>query len=197
MAQIIRKKKIISPTERKSSWRVLHSRFPRIATFAARRIRLRNAPGSAYANPSAYISGIVHSCPHLGYLNYICNAYRDAVGTEYVGFAHALRLWHRRLCRLCRRRRRRRRWGYHVRVRLLIGETLVHMYPRAFSEHTHANAPTRGLTCVRSRSRACRRSLRTGAVPRCYRIRASRVHGVARICVRARKCEHVITHCAP
>lgn len=27
----------------------------------------------------------MHSCPHLPYLNYICNAYRGVVGTEYVG----------------------------------------------------------------------------------------------------------------
>lgn len=58
-------------------------RFPRIATYAdtitqrsGRRLR---------ADPSTHISGIVHSCPHLGYLNYICNAYRGTVGTEYVG----------------------------------------------------------------------------------------------------------------
>lgn len=61
------------------------SRFPRIATFATQ-IRLRNAaPGGGYADPSTHISGIVHSCPHLGYLNYICNAYRGTVGTKYVG----------------------------------------------------------------------------------------------------------------
>lgn len=92
----------------------------------------------------------MHSCPHLGYLNYICNAYRDAVGTEYVGIAHALRLRHRRLrrlCRLCRRLCRRRR-GYHVRVRLLIGETLVHMYSRAFSEHTRERTHTRSHVCT-------------------------------------------------
>lgn len=67
----------------------MHPRFPRIATFATQRIRLRNALGGAYADPSVHISGIVHSCPHLGYLNYICNAYRGAVGTEYVGAAAA------------------------------------------------------------------------------------------------------------
>lgn len=142
-----KKIKITSPTERKSSWRPLHLRFPRIATFAARRIRLRNAAGNAYANPSAHISGIVHSCPHLGYLNYICNAYRDAVGTEYVGFAHALRLRHRRRRRRCHRRG---------------GTTYVYSWVKRSSIYTHALSPTRGLTCVRSRKRACRRSLRTG-----------------------------------
>lgn len=77
----------------------------------------------------------MHSCPHLGYLNYICNAYRDAVGTEYVGIAHALRLRLRHRQRTRRRCRCRR--GDHVRVRLLIGDTYDHMHPR---EHS------RGLT---------------------------------------------------
>lgn len=161
-AQIIRKEK---SSERKSSWRVLHLRFPRISTFAAQRILLRNAPGNAYTNPSAHISGIVHSCPHLGYLNYICNAYRDAVGTEYVGLAHALRLRHRR-------RRCRRRGGDHVCIRLLTGETHVRMCSCAFSEYTRTYLPavSRVYAVV---------SARVGAPSRRYRIRASRVHGVA------------------
>lgn len=151
------KKKKKSPTERKSSWRMLYSRFPRIATFAARRIRLRNAPGSAYANPSAHISDIVHSCPHLDYLNYICNAYRDAVGTEYVGFAHALRLRHRRRSR----RRRRHRCG-RTMYAYVCSSVNARPYVLTCFQRTHANAPTRGFTCVRSRRRACRCSLRTG-----------------------------------
>lgn len=30
------------------------------------------------ADPSAHTSAIVHSCPHLSYLNYICNAHRNS-----------------------------------------------------------------------------------------------------------------------
>lgn len=147
-----------------------------------RRIRLRNAPGSAYADPSTHISGIVHSCPHLGYLNYICNAYRDAVGTEHVGFAHAPRLRRRRR----QRRRRHRRRGRTTYVYSSLKRTSVCTH--AFS----ANAPTRGFTCVRSR----RRSLRIGTpVPSDSSLACAR--DCTRICVRARECELVTTRCAP
>lgn len=181
-------KKIISPTERKSSWRALHSRFPRIATFAARRIRLRNAPGSAYADPSAHISGIVHSCPHLGYLNYICNAYRDAVGTEYVGFAHALRL--------------RRGVGVGV-VEGSHTRTFTHrrnarpcVYSRAFSEYmqTDSHVVSRVYVNVSALLRRC--SLRIRA-PVLSDSSFACALGCTRICVRAREYELVTTRCAP
>lgn len=60
-------------------------------------------------DPSTHISGIVHSCPHLGYLNYICNAYRGTVDTEYVGAGRT-------------RARRRRSRASRAHGRLLIGE---------------------------------------------------------------------------
>lgn len=53
------------------------SRFLRIAA----RIRLCNgcvAANGVRADPSAHTSAIVHSCPHLSYLNYICNAHRNS-----------------------------------------------------------------------------------------------------------------------
>lgn len=185
--------------------RALHSRFPRIATFAARRIRLRNAPGSAYADPSAHISGIVHSCPHLGYLNYICNAYHDVVGTEYIGFAHVPRL--RRRCWRRRRRRRRRRRCRCRRLRRG-GTTYAYVYSSAKRPviYTHAlPANTRGRThtrfhvCTRSYARCSRASTLpphrcTGAIGfECVAC----ARGCTRVCVRARECELVTTRCAP
>ena len=36
------------------------------------------AAANGCADPSAHTSAIVHSCPHLSYLNYICNAHRNS-----------------------------------------------------------------------------------------------------------------------
>lgn len=44
-------------------------------------IRLCNARPAGSADPSTHISAIVHSCPHLSYLNYICNAHRSPADT--------------------------------------------------------------------------------------------------------------------
>lgn len=78
----------------------------------------------------------MHSCPHLRYLNYICNAYRGAVGTEYVGATP--------------RRRRRRRYALTRRRTHNVERS------RAFSEHTqthtaHSHAILRA--CVRLQKR--------------------------------------------
>lgn len=189
VTRVIQKKNRIA--ERKSSWRRLHSRFPRIATFAARRIRLRNAPGSAYANPSAHISGIVHSCPHLGYLNYICNAYRDAVGTEYVGFAHALRLRHR-----LRRRRRRRRRGRTTYAYVYSSVKRTSVRAHALSAYTRERNP-HAVSRVCARAVVGSRVDALSAPVRCPGAIGSEPRVCTRTRVRARKCEHVTTRCAP
>lgn len=63
----------------------------------------------------ANISGIVHSCPHLGYLNYICNAYRG-------NRRHGIR---------SRRRRRRDLSSSHMRDVGVVVVVAIHV--RAFT----------------------------------------------------------------
>lgn len=152
-------------TERKS-WKALHSRFPRIATFAAW-IRLRNAPGSAYADPSAHISGIVHSCPHLGYLNYICNVYRamSARNTQALHDVVVVAV------------------EGPTYVRLLIGETHVRMYSRGFVRVCVLHTRSRGRAASR------RRSLRVAAPVLSDSGSFARARGRTR--------ELVTTRCAP
>lgn len=160
----------------------------------ARRIRLRNTPGNAYADPSAHISGIVHSCPHLGYLNYICNAYRDAVGTEYVvDFAHAPRLQRqRRRRRHCRRRRRR---GESTYAYVCSSVKCTSLCTHALSVNTHVNPPTRAVSRVYAAVDVRRRSLRTDALV-LWDSRLACAPNCTRMCVRARECELVTTRCA-
>jgi len=126
---------------------MLYSRFLWIATFTVWRIWLRNAPGSAYANPSAHISGIVHSCPHLDYLNYICNAYRDVVGTEYVDFAHALRLRLRH-----RRRSRRRNRGRTMYAYVYSSVKHTSICAHALSANIRKRTHTRFHVCTQSQA---------------------------------------------
>lgn len=179
--------------------RALHSRFPRIATFAARRIRLRNAPGSAYADPSAHISGIVHSCPHLGYLNYICNAYHDVVGTEYIGFAHVPRLrrrcWRRRRRRRCRCRCRRLRRGGTTYAYVYSSAKRPFIYIHALPVNTRGRTHTRFHVCTQSYARS-RVDAPSASVHRCYRIRVRRVctglHTRMRTRTRMRACHNTL-----
>lgn len=151
-----------------------------------RRIRLRNAPGSAYADPSTHISGIVHSCPHLGYLNYICNAYRDAVGTEHVGFAHAPRLRRRRRQRRRRRRRHRRR-GRTTYVYSSLKRTSVCTH--ALSANARERTHTRFHVCTQSPTLPPHRYSGTiGFEPRV----CTRLHTHMRTRTRVRACHNTL-----
>lgn len=113
----------------------------------------------------------MHSCPHLGYLNYICNAYRGAVGTEYVGAAAS-------------------------RMRRDVGDERVTLNARALpDEHTRTSIRSMLFyVCVFAVAEACRRSLR--AVAR-VSDRVSRVQATRRRATRVHECEIVITHAAP